>query len=70
MSKIAWNCQGLGSSLTIRHLEDLNEKYHPDIIFVMETKNGYAFCEWVEDHVGQHNALYVSLRGSCRGLAV
>lgn len=39
MKLISWNCQGLGSALTIHALKALVAKEEPDLIFLMETKN-------------------------------
>ena len=37
MKIIAWNCQGMGSSLTEKALRRLIRKYDPEILFIMET---------------------------------
>ncbi|KAG7543566.1 Endonuclease/exonuclease/phosphatase [Arabidopsis thaliana x Arabidopsis arenosa] len=39
---LSWNCQGLGNSMTVRRLEEINKKFRPDVIFLMETKNSDA----------------------------
>lgn len=36
---MAWNCQGIGSTPTVRRLHELRSKHAPDIVFLMETKN-------------------------------
>lgn len=38
MSCFGWNCQGLGTSLTVRHHKFLCGKYKPQIVFLSETK--------------------------------
>jgi len=43
MKIISWNCQGLGSPLTVQALTALVAKEKPNILFLMETKN----CEEV-----------------------
>ena len=39
MRVVSWNYQGLGSTLTVQVLKGHIEKYDPDIVFLMETKN-------------------------------
>lgn len=36
---MAWNCQGIRSTPTVRRLRDLRSRISPDILFLMETKN-------------------------------
>lgn len=62
MSLLSWNCQGLGSTLTIHHLIDLNKRYDPNIIFLMETKKGDAYCEMIRMRVGMDNKEYINPR--------
>ena len=35
---VAWNCQGIGSTPTVRRLKGLQKCFSPDIVFLMETK--------------------------------
>ncbi|CAN1189385.1 hypothetical protein LINPERHAP2_LOCUS39866, partial [Linum perenne] len=39
MSILAWNCQGLGSTLTVDSLKTLCRQTRPAILFLSETKN-------------------------------
>lgn len=70
MNTIFWNCQGLLSSLTTRHLKDITRGHKPDIIYVAERKNGKAFCERINEHVGMKNAFYVEPQGLSEGLTL
>lgn len=70
MSTISWNCQGLGSSVTIPKMKDLNRKYHLELIFLMETKNGDSFCERIQEQVGMDGAFYIEMSGICGDLAL
>lgn len=36
---MAWNCQGIGSALTVQNLKGLRWKYDPDFVFLAKTKN-------------------------------
>ncbi|WZZ06439.1 hypothetical protein YC2023_092360 [Brassica napus] len=36
---MAWNCQGIRSTPTVRRLRGLRSRISPDIMFLMETKN-------------------------------
>lgn len=38
MSCLFWNCQGIGSLLTVHTFGDLLRHYRPDVIFLAETK--------------------------------
>jgi len=40
MNTPCWNCQGLGIDLTVRHLKEIRRKYLPEILCLLETKQG------------------------------
>lgn len=48
MKCISWNCQGIGSTLTIRALKDLVRKYKPEMIFLMERRVGFEKAIYVD----------------------
>lgn len=60
----------MGSFLTIVHLKDLNKIHLPEIICMMQTKNGDSFCKRIREQVGMSSAYNVNLRSISRGLAL
>lgn len=65
---ISWNCQGLGSSLTIQTLKELIREHKPTIIFLMETKNSKNKLETLRTRIGMDNCEYVDPIGHSSGL--
>jgi exonuclease III len=52
MRLLYWNCQGIGNPLTVRAFRKLIATYHPDFIFLMETKklkNKCSFLNYLGD---------------------
>ena len=39
MRVLVWNCQGVGSPLTVPHLREVNNLFSPNLIFLSETKH-------------------------------
>lgn len=39
LTLLSWNCQAIGSTLTIQRLREFKSRISPEIIFLMETKN-------------------------------
>ncbi|XP_050237967.1 uncharacterized protein LOC126687449 [Mercurialis annua] len=70
MRLISWNCQGLGSTLTIQHLKLLCTANSPEILFLMETKNKNKTVLHKTQKLGFHNQFLVEPRGSAGGLAI
>ncbi|KAK4285869.1 hypothetical protein QN277_002504 [Acacia crassicarpa] len=70
MKLMSWNCQGLGRALTVRNLRDLVMKFHPSIIFLMETKMRSSRAMRLRRRSGFQHDLYVEPLGLSGGLAV
>ena len=43
-----WNCQGVGSPLTVPQLREANNLFSPNIVFLSETKNRIKYMEKVK----------------------
>ncbi|CAN1325333.1 hypothetical protein LINPERPRIM_LOCUS33466 [Linum perenne] len=70
MNILAWNCQGLGSSLTSSSLKTLCRKTRPDILFLSETKNMSSLVSQKLSSLNFHNFQLVDPRGLSGGLAL
>ena len=70
MRILSWNCQGLGNTPTVRHLQEIHGQYLPEIIFLSETKSGRRYMESIVEKLGFHNLISVDARGKSGGLAV
>lgn len=70
MKILHWNCQGLGSPLTIPHLQDIRKVYKPEIIILIETKHADNFVQKVVKDLGYENSFVVSAKGSSGGLVI
>lgn len=51
-------------------LKYINRGYKPDIICLVETKNGSNFCERIREQIGMDHAYYVEPQGLSGGLAL
>ena len=49
MKVLVWNCQGVGSPLTIPQLREVNNLSSPNMIFLCETKNKKKYLEKVKN---------------------
>lgn len=70
MRLLHWNCQGLGSPLTIPHLKDIRRQYNPDIMLLVETKNVNSLVQSLATELGYGNVKIVPACGSSGGAAI
>lgn len=69
MKLLSWNCQGLGSPLTIRALRALVAQDQPNLIFLMETKNQEHMVQSLRRRMKYPNSFLVNPDGISGGLA-
>ncbi|KAF7129888.1 hypothetical protein RHSIM_Rhsim10G0112100 [Rhododendron simsii] len=67
---LAWNCQGIGRTLTSQALGDLVRKNRPSIVFLMETKNNKIKLETIRRNLKFDSSTYVEPEGLSGGLAL
>lgn len=70
MRFLSWNCQGLGFSLTVQSLKELNRKFKMSIIFLMETTDGRKKLDRIRNRLRMPPSTYVNLEGMGEGLAL
>lgn len=70
MNILSWNCQGLGTSLTVRELRALTAQFMPSLVFLMETKNKTEFVQRVKRRLLFQSCLVVDPVGIGGGLAL
>lgn len=70
MRILHWNCQGLGSPLTVPYLQDIRKVHKPDIIFLIETKNVDNVVYKLVKDLGYEHSFVVSAKGSSGGLGI
>ena len=70
MILLAWNCRGLGKSLTVRTLKEMSASHKPDILFSSETLVEGNKIELLAPKLGFCNFFSVDRQGRGGGLAV
>lgn len=70
MRTTSWNCQGVGNTLTVRHLRDIYGQYIPEVVFLNETKNGRDYLENLCSNMRYFNLWTVDPVGIGGGLAL
>lgn len=70
MNILSWNCQGLGTPLTVRELRALMAQFRPSLVFLMETKNKIEFVQRVKRRLHFQSCLVVDPVGTAGGLAI
>lgn len=67
---ICWNCQGVGSPLTLHQLKELARLHSPTLFFLSETKNRVPRLDLVKRSLKMDSAIVVDPTGSAGGLAI
>ncbi|CAL9007242.1 unnamed protein product [Prunus brigantina] len=70
MSYLSWNCQGLGSDLTIRSLRGIIKSNRPAIVFLMETKTKHNRLKKCSQDLGFSESFGVDSLGQAGGLCL
>ncbi|BFG35168.1 hypothetical protein CerSpe_214420 [Prunus speciosa] len=70
MSYLSWNCQALGSDLTIRSLKEIIKRNRPSIVFLMETKAKHDRLKKISQEMGFQECFCVESLGQAGGLGL
>lgn len=70
MSILSWNCQGAGNTETVRRIRGIRRKYFPDFLFLMDTKQKFAYMASLKSSLGYDNIVTVEPLGLNGGLTV
>lgn len=70
MNLLSWNCQGLGSPLTIQALRVLVTQEKPSLVFLMETKNKEQKVLNLKRRLKFQNSYLVNPKGIGGGMAI
>jgi len=67
MKLLSWNCQGIGNPVTVRAFKRLISHYHPDFVFLMETKKLKNTCSFLSYLGDQYESFIVDCSTSGGG---
>uniref|UniRef100_A0A5B7A8Z2 Endonuclease/exonuclease/phosphatase domain-containing protein n=1 Tax=Davidia involucrata TaxID=16924 RepID=A0A5B7A8Z2_DAVIN len=70
MKILSWNCRGLGNPRSVRALRQMVREEAPKILFLSETKSDKTRMEYIKQHVGFANGVYVESEGRSGGLGL
>ncbi|CAN0856530.1 hypothetical protein LINGRAHAP2_LOCUS6515 [Linum grandiflorum] len=70
MSLIAWNCRGAGGRLTVNYMKKMVRKFHPSVLFLMETKKQMDYMEGKRKLLKFQQCYYVHPVERAGGLAL
>ncbi|XP_071900968.1 uncharacterized protein [Coffea arabica] len=70
MRALVWNCQGVGSPLTVPHLREVNNPLSPNLIFLSETKNRRLVVDRIARGLRFDNSVVVEAMHKSGGMAV
>ncbi|XP_071900933.1 uncharacterized protein [Coffea arabica] len=65
-----WNCQGVGSPLTIFQLREVNNLFSPSMVFLSETKNRTIYMKKVKNILRFDEMVVVETMNKAGGLAL
>ncbi|XP_071940395.1 uncharacterized protein [Coffea arabica] len=65
-----WNCQGVGSLLTIPQLREVNNLFSPSMVFLSETKNRTKYMEKVKNNLRFDEMAVVEAMNKASGMAL
>ena len=70
MRVVVWNCQGVGSPLTVPQLREVNNLSSPNIFFLSETKNRKTAIERITRRLRLENNVTVEAMNRAGGMAL
>ncbi|XP_071940051.1 uncharacterized protein [Coffea arabica] len=70
MRALVWNCQGVGSPLTVSHLREVNNLLSPNLIFLSETKNRKPVVDRIARGLRFDNSAVVEAMHKAGGMAL
>ena len=65
-----WNCQCVGSPLTIPQLREVNNLFSPSMVFLSETKNRTKYMEKVKNILRVDDLVVVEAMNKAGGMAL